>query len=778
MSSKRQLAAIMFTDIVGYTSLMGKDSAKALALVRQSKEIQKPLVEQHHGKWLKEMGDGAMAQFNTALDAVNCAIEIQEFARAKLDAKLRIGIHLGDVSVEENDVHGDGVNVAARLESIAEPGGIYISNSIEKAIQGQSNAQTKYLGNIRLKNVDYEVQTYAIQGVGLPVANQKEARNLSARFITNLQRRGVIRASLVMLFFAMSLGGYWLGRKTVQPPQDRALIKYDIPLDDLLGRTGRHAMALSPDGQFLVYVLNEELNLKSLKNEATSAPIAGTKNARHPFFSPDGQWIGFENWSDGTMMKVQLQGGSPVKICDFGSQSMGINWYQNEIIFADLIDNAIYRVPDSGGTPTILYQLAAKESQLIANPQLLPDNKTLLFNQRDPEDLSWSVRTWEIGSNESPSVLIDDGFDVRFLKSGHIAFIIDRRLYLSEFNTRLNQLAGEPQAIVTSPIFLEFGNSAAQFAFSDNGLLAYYEQNDLVQTHLTWIDNNGEITPISRDAKEYAYPAISTDAQHIAVGVSTSSKGSNNQIEIINTKSGMTSLFQKDARNPIWSKDNSSIIYIDDNNQVFQKPINLSSPPIPLFNLNYAIPEPLGIMSSYGKYLPVTQIIPGRDMEIGYYDMLTDKVEMFDFYNTPEQEFYPSISPDGKWLAYASSDHLRENAIYVVPFPGPGPRHKVSLDRGLVINFAPIWAPDMKSLYYITDAGFELWKVELEFTDRVSSGVPVPIFNGANMFLPYDLDIHPDGDRLLALQRTIEGSQEDRLAIKVIVNWEQELTSK
>ncbi len=165
-------------------------------------------------------------------------------------------------------------------------------------------------------------------------------------------------------------------------------------------------------------------------------------------------------------------------------------------------------------------------------------------------------------------------------------------------------------------------------------------------------------------------------------------------------------------------------------------------------------------------------------MEIGYYDMLTDKVEMFDFYNTPEQEFYPSISPDGKWLAYASSDHLRENAIYVVPFPGPGPRHKVSLDRGLVINFAPIWAPDMKSLYYITDAGFELWKVELEFTDRVSSGVPVPIFNGANMFLPYDLDIHPDGDRLLALQRTIEGSQEDRLAIKVIVNWEQELTSK
>ena len=78
MSSTRQLAAIMFTDIVGYTALMGKDSDKALELIRISKEIQKPLVEKHNGKWLKERGDGAMAQFSTALDAVNCSIEIQK----------------------------------------------------------------------------------------------------------------------------------------------------------------------------------------------------------------------------------------------------------------------------------------------------------------------------------------------------------------------------------------------------------------------------------------------------------------------------------------------------------------------------------------------------------------------------------------------------------------------------------------------------------------------------------------------------------------------------
>ena len=108
MSQSRQLAAIMFTDIVGYTALMGKDSAKALELIRISKEIQKPLVEKHHGQWLKEMGDGALVKFGTALDAVNCAIEIQELARAKFDGKLRIGIHSGDITIENDDVYGDG----------------------------------------------------------------------------------------------------------------------------------------------------------------------------------------------------------------------------------------------------------------------------------------------------------------------------------------------------------------------------------------------------------------------------------------------------------------------------------------------------------------------------------------------------------------------------------------------------------------------------------------------------------------------------------------------
>ena len=153
MPQSRQLAAIMFTDIVGYTAFMGRDSAKALELVRISKEIQKPLVEKYNGQWLKEMGDGALAKFGTALDAVNCAVDVQKTARAEFDGKLRIGVHSGDITLENNDVYGDGVNVASRLQTIADPGGIYISESIEKAIQGQGNIQAKYLGEVKLRNV-------------------------------------------------------------------------------------------------------------------------------------------------------------------------------------------------------------------------------------------------------------------------------------------------------------------------------------------------------------------------------------------------------------------------------------------------------------------------------------------------------------------------------------------------------------------------------------------------------------------------------------------------
>jgi class 3 adenylate cyclase/TolB-like protein len=248
-SQTRQLAAIMFTDIVGYTALMGKDSAKALDLVRISKEIQKPLVEKHNGKWIKEMGDGAMAQFGSALDAVNCALEIQRTSRADFEGDLRIGIHLGDITLEENDVYGDGVNVAARLESISDPGGIYISESIEKAIRGQSDIQAKYLGVVLLKNVDYGVRTYAIQGDLLPVPSKHKIKELSGSQ-TNWKR---LFKSAFAYFFVICLliaAGWWIWQSSKADELHEIRSLAILPFDDLSG---------NKDQEFLVDGLQDNL---------------------------------------------------------------------------------------------------------------------------------------------------------------------------------------------------------------------------------------------------------------------------------------------------------------------------------------------------------------------------------------------------------------------------------------------------------------------------------------------------------------------------------------
>ena len=104
MTSTRQLAAIMFTDIVGYTALMGNDEDKALELLRKNRMVQRPLIEKYRGRWLKEIGDGVLASFNTVSDAVNCAIDIQKACKSDADFNLRIGIHQGEVVFEGEDL--------------------------------------------------------------------------------------------------------------------------------------------------------------------------------------------------------------------------------------------------------------------------------------------------------------------------------------------------------------------------------------------------------------------------------------------------------------------------------------------------------------------------------------------------------------------------------------------------------------------------------------------------------------------------------------------------
>ncbi len=162
MSSSRQLAAIMFTDIVGYTSLMGNDEQKAFEFLKKNREIQKPIIAQYGGRWLKELGDGVMASFSNVSDAVNAAIKIQEGCEAGGDFQLRIGINLGEVLFEGDDVFGDGVNIAARIQSAAMPGSICISESVHHNVVNKKDIKTRFVREELLKNVKKPVRIYAI----------------------------------------------------------------------------------------------------------------------------------------------------------------------------------------------------------------------------------------------------------------------------------------------------------------------------------------------------------------------------------------------------------------------------------------------------------------------------------------------------------------------------------------------------------------------------------------------------------------------------------------
>jgi len=154
-SPKRKLAAIMFTDMVGYTALMQKAELKARELVQNHREIIKPLIEKHAGEVIQYVGDGTFSTFASAIEAVNCAIEIQRNLKDNEDLSLRIGIHVGDVVVEGDEVYGDGVNVTSRLEPLAEPGGVCISGRVYDDIKNQLDMETAFLLIIRIRLESY-----------------------------------------------------------------------------------------------------------------------------------------------------------------------------------------------------------------------------------------------------------------------------------------------------------------------------------------------------------------------------------------------------------------------------------------------------------------------------------------------------------------------------------------------------------------------------------------------------------------------------------------------
>ncbi|NNL01614.1 MAG: tetratricopeptide repeat protein [Eudoraea sp.] len=200
---EHRLAAIMFTDIAGYTALMGSDEERAFEILQKNRTIHARLLDKYNGTLIKEMGDGMLISFDLGSDAVRCAIENQ-IASKEQNIPLRIGIHEGEMVFEDSDVFGDGVNLASRLQAAAEVGTISITGPVYRDVRNKSDIHTQFVEERYFKNVDEQVKIYNVLCEELPDAEGSVASSEKKKVtVRSSKKGGIMKFSLVALVFIL-----------------------------------------------------------------------------------------------------------------------------------------------------------------------------------------------------------------------------------------------------------------------------------------------------------------------------------------------------------------------------------------------------------------------------------------------------------------------------------------------------------------------------------------------------------------------------------------------
>ncbi len=234
---ERRLTNILSADVFGYSRLMGLDEAGTLALLNDYKGIMTTLIAQHRGRIVSTAGDGVLADFPSSVMAVQTAVDIQR-QLAERNQKLepdrqmwfRIGINLGDVIVERDDIFGDDVNIAARLQSMAEPGGILISGTVFDQVKNKLSLSFNFLGPQRLKNIDAEVPVYSavMSGPTMPPLNVRGGQTATPEKTQQTLIMSAIRAGAIVAFFGAINLFSWRGHFWFQWPSLVVLLIFVI----------------------------------------------------------------------------------------------------------------------------------------------------------------------------------------------------------------------------------------------------------------------------------------------------------------------------------------------------------------------------------------------------------------------------------------------------------------------------------------------------------------------------------------------------------------------
>ena len=537
----------------------------------------------------------------------------------------------------------------------------------------------------------------------------------------------------------------------------------------LVRTQGFAPLALSPDGARVVYASSgsgtRQLYLRELDRfDVTTLP--GTEGAQRPFFSPDGEWVGF--FADGLLQKVAIAGGLPVTICDAPVVGRGASWGpEDTIIFqpgAGL--PGLLRVSAGGGEPEPLKTADAQMDQsAFAWPSFLPDGSALLttlnYGTRDPQLFVLSLESGEWK-------LLGDGGHARYAPPGYLIYYDETRggLQAVAFDVARLEVLGSPVSVVDS-VYRAPSVGAPFFEVSLTGSLVYLSGG--LDRSLMWVDRRGQGSPAVDERRGFRFPALSPDGTKVAVNIDPRpselwvydlERGTRIQLAggTHRVLGGVSPL------SPLWSPDGGRLVFSAVGANLYWMPADGSSDAEALVVSDHR-KYPYS-WSSDGRFLTYQELHSTTGADIWVLPLDGNRTPE-PFLVTPASEAYLRFSPNGRWVAYISAESGRSE-VYVRPFPGPAGAIPISTDGGTL----PVWSADGRELYYRN--GDTMMVVTVNTGAIFAAGTPEVLFNGAYNNINNDYDVSADGRFLMV--RPDPNATADRL--QVVLNWVEELTAR
>jgi serine/threonine-protein kinase len=617
-------------------------------------------------------------------------------------------------------------------------------------------------------------------GVSVPTAQVKGTRTLGRRTL-------ILGLGALLLGAAIAGLAVWNLKPSSARPITRTVI--DLPPgQQLAGLDSGPALALSPDGTQLIYVARQggtqQLYLRPM-DSLDSKPVPDTEGAVNPFFSPDGQWLGF--FAGGMLKKISVSGGAAVTLGN-ALQPGGASWgTQGMITFIPTFNGGVQQLPDAGGTPQPLTHF--EKGELTQRwPEFLPSGKAVLFATGSSAfnftNANVVVQSLGTGERRNP---IQGGTQPRYAPSGQLIFAQGGSLMAVPFDPQRLTVAGVAIPVVEG-VAQSQSTGATQYSFSATGSLAYVSGGvQSAQSRLVWVSRNGTEQPVVAPARGYLFPRLSPDGRRVAAVISDQQT----QIWLYDlSRETLTPFtFEGNANNaPVWTPDGKRIAFQSSK----EGPLNLfwqladGSGGLERLTTSESLQAPMS-WSPDSQLLAFLDIGPSTRREIWVLRMGDPSLRSGQapsassgqgrkaqpFIQTQFDESEARFSPDGRWLAYISNESRRFE-IYVQPYPGPGGKWQISTEGGM----DPVWNPNGRELFY--RSGNKMMVVEIATQPSFAAGKPRMLFEGPYAPPPVPLanyDVSPDGQRFLML-KPVEQEQAAPTQINVVLNWFEELKQK